>query len=256
MKIKPSTFVLLFTALLLGGVTLITVQNQPPNQSQDQQTTQSEPTDLFAFTEKQVKTLSLTTPLRSLQFERNAEGRWQMTEPEKTPASDASIAFLLDLMTAGTSDRTFTVPAAQREQYGFHQPFAAIEVTLDNQETHRLIVGEYDFNRSFLYALADPSGDANADLKVSLISPSFENAVNRPLAEWKQAESEKQAAPAASPSPSPESPSPSPEASPGLSPVPSPTLSPTPSPSAAASPSPEVSPASTTAPSPPPNPSP
>ncbi|MEP0922857.1 DUF4340 domain-containing protein [Leptolyngbya sp. FACHB-711] len=252
MKIKPSTFLLLLTALLLGGVTLVAVQNQPQNQSQGQQASQSEPSDLFAFTEKQVKTLSLTTPLRSLKFERDAEGIWQMQQPEQTPASAASIAFLLDLMTSGTSDRTFTVPAAQREQYGFHQPFAAIEVTLDNQETHRLIVGEYDFNRSFLYALADPSTDANADLKVSLVSPSFENAVNRPLAEWKQTAAEKQAAPAASPSPSPGASSPSPEASPKPSPDPSPDASP----SSASSPSPEASPASPAAPSPSPNSSP
>lgn len=252
MKIKPSTFLLLLTALLLGGVTFIAVQNQPQNQAQNQQASQSEPTDLFTFTEKQVKTLSLNTPLRSLKFERNAEGNWQMIEPEQKPASTASIAFLLDQMTSGTSDRTFTVPATQREQYGFHQPFATIEVTLDNQESHRMIIGEYDFNRSFIYALIDPSSDANADFKVSLVSPSFENAVNRPLAEWKQAESEKQAAPAVAPSPSPSLPSSNPEASPS----PSPDLSPSPSPSSVVSPSPEASPANPTVPSPSPQSSP
>lgn len=244
MKIKSSTFLLMLTALLLGGITLVTVQNssQTPNPQTAQGETYSQKTDLFAFTEQQVKTLSLVTPLRSLKFERNAAGEWQMIEPEKTPASDASIAFLLDLMASGTSDRTFTVPAAQREQYGFHQPFATIEVTLDNQETHRLIVGEYDFNRSSLYALADPASDANADLKISLISPSFENAMNRPLAEWKQAESEKQTAPVPSPdapspeaSPAPDSPAPSPTASPDPA-APSPVPSPSPADSPSASP--------------------
>lgn len=233
MKIKPSTLLLLLTALLLGGVTFLVVQNQPPNQSQNQsqnqQAGQSEPVDLFAFTEKQVKTLSFSTPLRSVKFERDAAGKWQMIDPERAPASDASIAFLLDLMASGTSDRTFTAPAVQREQYGFHQPLATIEVTLDNGEAHRLIVGEYDFNRSFLYALADPASDANAELKVSLVSPSFENAVNRPLDEWKQSESQKQAAPAEPPAASP-----TPSSSP--SPAASPELLPTPPPSPAASP--------------------
>ncbi|WP_225913868.1 DUF4340 domain-containing protein [Leptolyngbya ohadii] len=246
MKIKPSTLFLLLTALLLGGVTFLVVQKQPQPQSPNQQAGQSEPVDLFAFTEQQVKTLSFSTPLRSLKFERDAAGKWQMIDPEKAPASDASIAFLLDLMASGTSDRNFAAPAAQREQYGFHQPLATIEVTLDNGEAHRLIVGEYDFNRSFLYALVDPASDANAELKVSLVSPSFENAVNRPLAEWKQSESQKEAAPAEPPAASPTpSPSPSPEASPS----PSPEASPNPSPSPAASPSPGAS-ASPTAPSP------
>ncbi|HEY9696313.1 MAG TPA: DUF4340 domain-containing protein [Trichocoleus sp.] len=238
MKIQSSTFLLVLTALLLGGVTLLVVQNSPSSQPSEQ-TASAEQTDLFGFEEKQVQMLSVTTPIRSLKFERDKEGKWQMIEPEKTPASDASIAFLLDLMTSGKSERTFTAPASDREKYGFHQPFGTVEVKLDNQESHKLILGEYDFNRSFIYASTDPSAEPNAELKVSLVSPSFENAVNRSLIEWRQAaESFPSPAPAkgASPSPSP-SPAESPSSSASPSPSPSPAASPAPSP-AASSPSP------------------
>jgi len=157
------------------------------------------------------------TQLRSLKFERDQSGKWQMIEPDKTAASDASIAYLLDLL-AGKSDRTFTALAGDRESFGFHQPLANINVVLNNQEMHRLLLGGYDFNRSFIYALVDPPPAISGEIKVFLASPSFENAVNRPLEEWKEV--------LRSPSPSSSgSPSPSPISSPEPPPIPSSTPS-------------------------------
>ncbi|MBD3880352.1 DUF4340 domain-containing protein [Phormidium tenue FACHB-886] len=221
MKLKPSTLFFVLAALLLGGVVLVVQSQSPPAQEAQQ----SEPQNLFAFQEGQVKTLTLQTQLRSLKFERDKDGKWQMLEPDKVPASDASIAFLLNQVATGKSQRSFTVKGGEREEYSFHQPLATIEVTLNNQETHKLILGGYDFNRSNLYALADPPADSQADLKVLLVSPNFENAVSRPLADWK--------ATAASPSPaSPDAPSPaSPDAAAPPSPAPSATVSPAESPS-------------------------
>lgn len=213
MKIKPTTLFLVLTALLLGGVVMVAGTQSPPEQAETQQGQK-----LFAFEEKQVRSLTVKTQLRSLKFERDKNGNWQMIEPNKTAASKASIVYLLDLL-AGKSDRTFTALAADRESFGFHQPLATIDVVLDNQETHRLLLGGYDFNRSFIYALVDPPPALSGEIKVLLASPSFENAVNRPLEEWKEGER--------SPSPSP---SESPSASPALSPEvsPSPNASPSP----------------------------
>jgi len=212
MKIKPATLFLVLAALLMGGVVMVAGNQRPLEQAENQQAQK-----LFAFEEKQVQSLTVKTQLRSLKFERDQSGKWQMIEPDKTAASDASIAYLLDLL-AGKSDRTFTALAGDRESFGFHQPLANINVVLNNQETHRLLLGGYDFNRSFIYALVDPPPAISGEIKVFLASPSFENAVNRPLEEWKEV--------LRSPSPSSSgSPSPSPISSPEAPPIPSSTPS-------------------------------
>ncbi len=227
MKIKPATLFLVLAALLIGGVVMVAGNQRPPEQTATQPGQK-----LFAFEEKQVQSLTLKTQLRSLKFERDQSGKWQMIEPDKIAASDASIAYLLDLL-AGKSDRTFTALAGDRESFGFHQPLATIDVVLNNKEAHRLLLGGYDFNRSFIYALVDPPPALSGDIKVFLASPNFENAVNRPLEEWKESP----------PSPSPvESPSASPEASP----PPASTIPPaSPEPSPSSTPSPEASPSPT-----------
>ncbi len=237
------TFALVFAAALLGGVVLL-VQQQPP--ADPQAATETGQQKLFGFEENQVQAIALKTPLRSLKFEKDKNSKWQMLEPEKVPASEASIIFLINLLSTARSERSFTAPVGDRQAYGLHQPLATIDITLTDQKKHQLILGTYDFNRSFLYAQADPSPDANADLKVLLLPPTFEPAVSRPLADWKQ--------PPSSPSPSPKSESPASSPSPETSPSPSPETSPSPSPEAEASPapSPEPSPAPspTTSPSP------
>jgi hypothetical protein len=212
MKIKQSTVYLVLAALVLGGISLIVMQQPAPNKASQsgEVATSEEERRIFEFEEGDVQALTLTTPLRTLKFERDKDGKWQMLEPEKTAASDPSIAFLLDLVATGKTQRTLTIPAADREQYGLHQPLATIDVTLKDQKKHQLVLGEYDFNRSYLYAQADPpppsltpeqnpSNSANsATIDVLLVSPNFEDAVSRPLAEWKQpATAEKSASPAA-----------------------------------------------------------
>jgi len=214
MKIKRSTLFLLLAALVLGGITILVARTQPPSSEQAETTTEQ---NLFSFKEDQVQSFTLDTQLEFYTFERDDQQNWQMVEPEKAPASDASIAFLLDQMVTGKSERSITVPASDRADFGLDNPLATVEVTLENQETHQLVLGGYDFNRSFIYALTDPPADENADLQVFLVSPNFENAVIRPREEWKQAA---EASP--SPSASPSSPAASPSASPEASPTPSP----------------------------------
>lgn len=213
MKIKPSTLTLVLVALGLGGIVLL-VQQQPAPKSSEagEQVISEEEKPIFEFKEADIQAFTLQTQLRTLKFERDKDGKWQMLEPEKITASDPSVAFLLDLVTTGKTQRTITAPASDREQFGLHQPLATIDLTLKDQKTHKLVLGEYDFNRSFLYAQADPPAEATDQLNVLLVSPNFENAVNRPLDEWKQpATAEKSASPSASPSPANE---PKPTASP------------------------------------------
>jgi hypothetical protein len=210
MKIKPTTIGLVVAAILLGGITLLTVRTNEPRSEQSEE--QGEPQELFAFIESDVQSLRLETQSSSFEFDRTEDG-WQMVSPEQTPASDASIAFLLDQMATARSSRSITASADEAAEFGLDEPLATVEVTLDNEETHELVLGGYDFNRTSLYALADPPEEAE-ELTVFLVSPNFENAVGRPYEEWKQPvaiESPTGESPVEE-SPASESPEPSPEA--------------------------------------------
>ncbi len=129
-----------------------------------------------------------------------------MTAPDKTPASEGAIAFLLNLVGSGSYEKKITVPVAQLGEFGFNTPQATVDITLKDQKKHQIILGEADFNRSFLYAQIDPDPQAK-DRTVYLVSLDFENAVNRPLAEWKESSTPR---PTASPLPAPPQPTPTP----------------------------------------------
>ncbi|MBW4494029.1 MAG: DUF4340 domain-containing protein [Oscillatoria princeps RMCB-10] len=119
-----------------------------------------------------------------------AEKQAKGSDTPGVPASDAPVAFLLNLLTTGKSDRTLvmTDPAKQRKEYGLDEPVATVEVKLKNQQSHRLILGKPDFNGTFLYAQSDPPPDKSENIEVLLVSPDFQNAVNRPLSEWKSSQ--------------------------------------------------------------------
>ncbi|MBW4522115.1 MAG: DUF4340 domain-containing protein [Scytolyngbya sp. HA4215-MV1] len=149
---------------------------------------------VFAFKEEDVQSVTVTRPDQTLAFERSTPEQvkkqgtpWQMKAPTANPASDASVAYLLNLLASGRSDRTLTVPATQQTEFGLDKPLATIEVKLKNQQTHRLILGKPNFSQQFLYAQADPPPKVGKEISVLLVSKDFANAVKRPLAEWQQA---------------------------------------------------------------------
>jgi hypothetical protein len=211
MKFKPTTLALVAIAILLGGVVYFTETRR----SSSPEATEGAGGSIFEFEESQVQSFTVETPEQTLSFAKDDAGQWQMQQPEPGLASDASVAYLLNLLATAESDRPLTVPAANVSEFGLDEPAATINVVLDNQETHQLILGSANFDNSAIYAQADPETTAEetteeAELTVLLVSPDFENAVNRPLEEWRsQPESE-------SPldAPTPDSPTPnSPEAS-------------------------------------------
>jgi hypothetical protein len=193
MKIQRTSILLLTIAALLGGVTYLTVQNA----TQQEETAAAQ--KLFPFQEGDVQALTIQTPLQRTAFVKvpspakasPAPATWQMTEPEKAAASDGSIAFLLNLLGTGTSEKTLTVPGSRLAEFGFDTPQATIDITLTNQQKHRLVLGNPDFNRSFLYAQVDPPANPTQAQTIHLVSLDFENAVNRPIAEWKQQAADK-----------------------------------------------------------------
>ena len=184
MKLQRTTLILLFLALGLGGfVYFYEIQG-----ASQRQVVAAKEQQIFSFEEKQVQSLIVNTKGQRLKFERQDKAgkpTWLMTSPNVTPASDASILYLMDLLVKGKSNRTIQVPAEQLEQYGLAQPQATVEVKLNNQRIHQLILGKPDFNRSFLYAQADPLTKPTGSVNVLLVSTDFGNAVNRSLSEWK-----------------------------------------------------------------------
>jgi hypothetical protein len=204
---------LLVSALLLGGV----VYYSEIQRTQKQEAVKTTKPQIFYFKEDEIKSLTIYIDEETLELERvsgKSTDYWQMKMPKDVPASNAAVAFLVNLLVNGKSERRFTVPATQNklQEYGLDKPLATIRVEMKNQQIHRLILGKPDFNRSFLYAQADPSNQTPQPLEVLLVPIDFEYAVTRPLSEWqsqqKQSESSKP-----SPTPANSKPSPTPKSS-------------------------------------------
>ncbi|EKQ69777.1 hypothetical protein OsccyDRAFT_2422 [Leptolyngbyaceae cyanobacterium JSC-12] len=201
MKIQRTPIVLLAIAALLGGVVIFS-QTQDTAKLEQQDTAQK----LFPFQESDIRAFTLKTPQQTLSFTKvpaaspaasnpatpspaPAPSLWHMTAPKSTLANDGSVAFLLNLIATGKREKTLTVPATQLAEFGFSRPLATINVTLQDQKMHQLVLGNPDFNRSYLYAQVDPPAQASGNQTVHLVSLDFENAVTRPLAEWEYSSS-------------------------------------------------------------------
>lgn len=195
MKFQRTSIALVFAALALGGYVYYTESKKPPQVDQ----AQSDEKPLFNFREQDVQAFTVQTPKQTLVFEK--AGNWTLKKPEVAPADEGAVAFLLNLLATGKSDRTFTVPPAKKPEFGLDQPSAIVEVKLNNQQNHRLVIGKPNFNRNFLYALVDPPD--NRALSVLLIPINFQNAVDRPLIEWKRDKPKPKASPSIRPSASP-----------------------------------------------------
>ncbi len=205
--------ILLLIALFLGSIVLIYETQGKPQQ----EAAEAKKDQLFSFKEEDVQALNLTTQTLKLSFEKSAAAAnspagssnsdqkkagkqgtsqpksdakvWMMTAPAKKLANDASIAYLLNLMATGTRQQTLITPAAKLAEFGLDKPLATADVKLNNQQTHRIVLGKPNFDRSAIYAQVDPSAAPAGDVPVSLVSIDFENAVTRPLNEWQSKES-------------------------------------------------------------------
>ncbi|MDJ0733205.1 MAG: DUF4340 domain-containing protein [Nostocaceae cyanobacterium] len=197
MKLQRSTLILLLSALLLGGFVYFYEfywKNRQEEVKQKQQ-------QFFSFAADDVQSLKITNKNFTIHLERNKNAdkpKWMMTSPEKTPASDPSVSYLMDLLVQGKRDSTVSVPANQLAEFGLKPPQATINLTLKNQKTHQLIVGNPNFNGSFVYAQIDPAAKLEGNVNVLLVSKDFQNAVNRSLSEWKQPETKSEEKPSPS----------------------------------------------------------
>ncbi len=205
MKLQSKTLILALVAVAMA-VGVYFYERQSSNPAAEQQKSESQP--LFAFKEEEVQGLTVKTPQQTLVFERSLTKfprSWQFKSPKTGPANEAVVAYLLNLLATERSDRTLTVPVAQQKEFGLQPPQVTIEVKLNNQQTHRLILGNPTFDQAKLYAQADPPASAQPNAKVQIVSLDFANSVNRPLAEWQPTPkaTPQKTAPTSSPLPAP-----------------------------------------------------
>jgi Domain of unknown function (DUF4340) len=198
MKFKKSTVLLFASALVLGTSIFIYEVTIAPQMEANKLERQK----VFDFEMAQVKSLTLETPERTLEFIRvqsqpeSAEPKWEMKVLESSTkselndrnsiqANEAYVSFLISLLVNAQSDRQIPLSADRKVEYGLDKPQATIDFTLKNDKRYKLVLGKRDFSDNFLYAIANPPDDANAKLSAILLPINFENGINRPLSEWK-----------------------------------------------------------------------
>ncbi|BAY33110.1 hypothetical protein NIES2107_50050 [Nostoc carneum NIES-2107] len=185
MKFSRATLILILLALGLGSFVYFYEIRGATQREEVKEKKQQ----IFAFTADDVQSLKIATAKLSLALERNPQDsppKWLLKSPVSEPANDAIVSYLMDLLVKGKSDRSLSIPANQKGDFGLDNPQATINITLKNQQSHQLLLGTTNFNRRLLYAQADPSVKPDGNIDVLLVSTDFENAVNRDISEWKQ----------------------------------------------------------------------
>jgi len=186
MKLQRNTIFLVITALLLGGVALLTQSRSGDRPATVQ--TNGDASPVYTFDEQAVVRLRIETDGQAVAFERGEDGFWQMTEPTSQPAEEAAIAFLLSRLTTDGLLQTTTIDAANQAEFGLEVPFATIEITLEDGTNHSLVLGDADFSGQNAYALIDPETfplpEEAGEVSVAVVSQDIVNGSDRPLQEW------------------------------------------------------------------------
>ncbi|MGM3304719.1 DUF4340 domain-containing protein [Anabaena sp. WFMT] len=183
---KRTTLILILLALGLGGFVYLYEIKGATQREEVQENKQQ----IFAFTAEDVQSLTVKTKDITLNLERNDKSeppKWLIKSPISEPANDAIVAYLLDLLVKGKSEKTLSIPTNQLSEFGLEKSPTNIEIKLKNQQSHQLIIGKPNFNNSFLYAQVDPTNQTNDNINILLVSKDFLNAVNREVSEWKEA---------------------------------------------------------------------
>lgn len=193
MKLQRTTVILLLFALGLSSFVYFYEINQETQTQQVKETgkpeSQPEKQEIFSFQEDDIQSLTINNKNLILDLERNKKSekpKWLLTSPEKLAANDAIVAYLLNLLVKGKSDRILSVAVDEIKDFGLEPPQARIDIQLKNKTTHTLILGQPTYNKGSLYAQLGSTANKNDKVKILLVSKDFANAVNRELAEWKQ----------------------------------------------------------------------
>lgn len=181
---QKTTLFLVLVALGLGGY-VYWYEMKPHSQ---QETVEESEQGLFSFTEKEVQRLTIKRGKgNTLEFVRleTDDSSWRMKQPEGRPAEEGAIVFLLDLLVKESNPKTFEVETDKLQTYGLTNPSTTINLELTDNTTHRIILGKPTFDQEDIYAQIDPQDTEKTQVYVLPIN--FQNAVERPLSEWKLA---------------------------------------------------------------------
>lgn len=184
MKLQKTTLALVFIALILAiGVYFLELQRTDKlnnNQANQQR--------LFDFNKSEIVGLTINKVIDNksqviiLARENQKTSLWQMQQPENSPANDAVVDFLVGLLVETRIKTPLMVTPNQLIEYGLNLPLATIEIKLKNQQTFKLILGKQTFDKGSLYASKD---EGNKTKQVVIVPLNFQNAIDRPLSEWK-----------------------------------------------------------------------
>jgi Domain of unknown function (DUF4340) len=183
MKLKLQTIVLVVAALLSAIGLYFWDKNRTPAPSSVAQKTTGSP--LFTVQEADITQLDIQSKQNPITMERQPNG-WKITAPKPGPADEATVAFLLNLLATGRSERSLSADASQLQQFGLDQPVATLSLKLKNGQAHQIQLGTQNFDQSSIYARVDPGAApaASAKIPVVLLPTNFLNAIQRPLSDW------------------------------------------------------------------------
>ncbi len=183
MKLKLQTIVLVAVALLSAIGLYFWDKNRTPAPSSVAEKTAGN--SLFTVQEADITQLDIRSKQNPVTMERQSSS-WKITAPKPGSADEATVAFLLNLLATGRSERSLSADASQLQQFGLDQPAATLSFKLKNGQTHQIQLGTQTFDQSSIYALVDTAKAPAASTKIPvvLLPTNFLNAIQRPLSEW------------------------------------------------------------------------
>ncbi len=188
MKLNPNTIFLLIVALSLTGAVVFSEIRRDGFILTTDNTQETEIPLIFPFPREAVKKIDLTIDDNRISFAKTGNNPypWMMITPEKTKASDAAIAFLLNLLTSADKKIELLATDNLRQEYGINDNSPMITITLEGRDRYQIILGNPNFDDTQIYAeVIFPEKD-KIPAQIYLISKSFQYALLRDFEEWKQ----------------------------------------------------------------------
>lgn len=191
MVLKRLTWVLCGVALLLG-LGIVTWEMANPPQKEETVKLPSK-AHHFEFSADAVQSVIITQGNQTVKLYRSASQKdgktWQMDDPDPVAVSGPGVDFLLSIVLGSQNDRDFEVAAEELKDYGLDPALTELTIQLVNGKTHRLKLGNADFNGDALYALIDPIENSDIPIetrKISLVPRSLEDLARRSPEDWRQ----------------------------------------------------------------------
>jgi hypothetical protein len=139
------TLVLLVVLVLLSGAVYY-VQSNPATPTPSAQTVA-----VLSFLPSDVTQLETTGQGKTVVVTHGDDGKWQLKQPEEAPADQIRVDSLVSRLSTLTATRTIDAPASLAE-FGLDQPKVQAKLTLKSGQTHTLLVGDQNPDKTTYYA--------------------------------------------------------------------------------------------------------